>query len=81
MSKDEFKLACGLLGWTYIEMAKNLGVTPESVSRWANGVNRVPKTVTLLLRRLLEEHDIIDEFNSICNKKFKIIEHQLVSNQ
>lgn len=81
MSNGEIRLACGLLDWSYTEMAKNIGVTPMAVSKWATGVNKVPKTVTMLIHKLLEEHDVIDEFNSVSDKKFRTPEHQLASGQ
>ena len=70
MSKDELRLACGILGWSYTETAKRIGVTPFAVSKWATGAIRVPNPVTMLLRKFLEEQGILEDFENLSRKKF-----------
>ena len=45
MTPKEFKSRLTILGWKQREFAKKLGVTEESVSRWANGKQPIPEYV------------------------------------
>jgi transcriptional regulator with XRE-family HTH domain len=44
------------LGWTQAQLADRLGVKPNTVARWENGVLEVPVWLPLALATLEREH-------------------------
>jgi transcriptional regulator with XRE-family HTH domain len=61
------KKTCKELGITQKELAEKIGVSPEAVSRWNRGTNKIPKAVELLFLTLLE------------NIKYKKIDQELIN--
>ena len=54
MSADDFLRTLGALGWSYSKMARFLGVSARTVSRYAEGSHPVPTSIALLLHVMLE---------------------------
>jgi transcriptional regulator with XRE-family HTH domain len=55
MEKEELKRRRSALGWTQKQLAEALGVKPNTVTRWENGVLPVPVYVPLALATLERE--------------------------
>jgi DNA-binding transcriptional regulator YiaG len=47
----------GLLGK---EIAKEMGVTPETVSRWERGVHKIDLMAEKFFRNIVEDGDLVD---------------------
>jgi transcriptional regulator with XRE-family HTH domain len=54
MTPHELKQLRALLGWTQDRLAKELGVSRNTVARWELGLYKVPKPVAKLIRILTE---------------------------
>lgn len=52
MERAELKQRRAALGWTQAKLAEALGVQPNTVTRWENGVLPVPVYVPLALETL-----------------------------
>jgi DNA-binding transcriptional regulator YiaG len=55
MTARQFKRARKLMWKTQAAAAKAFGVEQPSVARWENGINKIPKTILILLNFYLEE--------------------------
>jgi transcriptional regulator with XRE-family HTH domain len=55
MTPDEFKRKQTVLGWTNAKMARHLGKTPQSISNYRNGRQKIPEHVQILLEALLRK--------------------------
>jgi transcriptional regulator with XRE-family HTH domain len=54
MSGEELKEICKRLNWSYSRLARELAVTPKSVSRWASGNFRISKPTETAIRVIFE---------------------------
>ncbi|OGQ80297.1 MAG: hypothetical protein A3F90_10655 [Deltaproteobacteria bacterium RIFCSPLOWO2_12_FULL_60_19] len=55
MTKKEFKLLRGLLGLSQGKLAKELGVTIRTITRWERGEFAIPRIAELAIRNLFRE--------------------------
>ena len=55
MTPDEFKRRQSSLGWTNAKMASHLRKTPQSISNYRNGRQKIPEHVLFLLESALKE--------------------------
>lgn len=55
MTRKEFKLLRGLIGLSQGRLAKELGVTIRTITRWERGEFPVPRIAELALRNLFRE--------------------------
>lgn len=55
MTPDEFKRRQSALGWTNAKMASHLRKTPQSISNYRNGRQKVPEHVHVLLEAALRK--------------------------
>ncbi len=49
MTPDEFKRKQAALGWTNAKMASHLRKTPQSISNYRNGRQKIPEHVGVLI--------------------------------
>jgi transcriptional regulator with XRE-family HTH domain len=55
MTRREFKLLRGLIGLSQGRLAKELGVTIRTITRWERGEFPIPRIAELALRNLFRE--------------------------
>jgi len=55
MTKKEFKLLRGLIGLSQWKLAKEMGVTIRTITRWERGEFPIPRVAELALRNLFRE--------------------------
>jgi transcriptional regulator with XRE-family HTH domain len=55
MTKKEFKLLRSLIGLSQGKLAKELGVTTRTITRWERGEFPIPRIAELALRNLFRE--------------------------
>lgn len=55
MTPDEFKRRQSALGWTNAKMASHLRKTPQSISNYRNGRQKIPEHVHVLLEAALRK--------------------------
>lgn len=55
MTRKEFKLLRGLIGLSQARLAKELGVTIRTITRWERGEFPIPRIAELALRNLFRE--------------------------
>lgn len=56
MEGDELKKRRVALGLTQAQLAETLGVKPNTVARWENGVLAVPQAIVLAMETVEREH-------------------------
>lgn len=57
MTPKQYRKAIDELGWSQVEAARQLGIGPRSSRRYALGERKIPKSVELLLKRLVDEEN------------------------
>ena len=63
MTGEDLRNICALLGVKKYELAKYLGTTPETVSRWSQGASPIPHTVKIVLHKELQERGLAYEWD------------------
>jgi putative zinc finger/helix-turn-helix YgiT family protein len=51
------------LGWSGADFAKHMGTTPETVSRWENGTDRMGPQADRLLRLMVVTRDPVSDYS------------------
>ena len=62
LGPGEIRFLRKYLGWSGKDFAVRMGVTPETVSRWENGVRQMGETAEKLLRFCAIELSPVDEY-------------------
>lgn len=55
MTPDEFKRRQTALGWTNAKMASHLRKTPQSISNYRTGRQKIPEHVDVLMKSALRD--------------------------
>ncbi len=55
MNAQEIAELMHLMGWSQVEMARELNADESTVSRWLNGIQKPSGTASKFMRRLLDE--------------------------
>ena len=59
MSNDELKMICEIKGWNYSELARMLGMSRQTVARWASGRSKIPGVAKAYIEKYLLEDNAI----------------------
>lgn len=63
LTPDEIRFLRKSLGWSSADFARRMGVTPESVSRWENGRERMGATAERLLRLMVVHSSPVSDYS------------------
>ena len=55
VNAEEFRIARAKLNLSYSEIARHLGVSRVTASRWARGASPIPRMAKLVIEQMLKE--------------------------
>lgn len=64
LTAGEVRFLRKFLGWSGQDFARNMGVSPETVSRWENGREKMSPTADRLLRLMVVTKQPIDHYGA-----------------
>lgn len=65
MDNQELKDKLERLGWTQADLARNSGITVQTVNSWYKGKTAVPNPVAALMRYRLSVQRVIDNLGAV----------------